>query len=278
MPCVLNAPNARRTFRGSGHPRGFTLIELLVVIAIIGILASMLLPVLGRARETGKKAQCVSNLHQIALAWTMYMDDNNGQQVAAVDSIGGKTVYWFDKLLGAYVNSAGRLVASPNSNLGSPATLRDLTYSYPSSLVCWSSGSGASALQYQNAPAQCSYAYIDFALYGHGFAWGPNDRSIETYKFYRNHVVGPGDFPVFVDAFCPVINQCFYSSPPAGSPPNPSSDPDDLNRAERAWHVGTANFAFVDGHVESLTDFEVWRRYSSAAIQGYWNPLYSAWQ
>jgi prepilin-type N-terminal cleavage/methylation domain-containing protein/prepilin-type processing-associated H-X9-DG protein len=55
--------------------RGFTLIELLVVIAIIAILAAILFPVFARAREAARKATCLSNLKQIALAAIMYAQD-----------------------------------------------------------------------------------------------------------------------------------------------------------------------------------------------------------
>jgi prepilin-type N-terminal cleavage/methylation domain-containing protein/prepilin-type processing-associated H-X9-DG protein len=67
--------------------RAFTLIELLVVITIIGLLAGMLLPVFGRAKESARATACLSNLRQMGVSLNLYVQDNKNRLPVMYDFI-----------------------------------------------------------------------------------------------------------------------------------------------------------------------------------------------
>ncbi|HEY3332533.1 MAG TPA: DUF1559 domain-containing protein [Capsulimonadaceae bacterium] len=141
----------KTTYKNSG----FTLIELLVVIAIIAILAAILFPVFATAREKARQTTCASNLKQLGLGFTQYIQDYDETYPIATD-YGGHTspVYWEQEIMpycgfkfksaNANSQSAPLLFACPDDppTTGAAAASGQLRESYAMPMPCSSGGSG----------------------------------------------------------------------------------------------------------------------------------------
>ena len=108
----------------------FTLIELLVVIAVVSILAAMLLPALGKAKETAKKSLCASNLKTFSVGLTNYGTFNNGVAPLSRDYSPTSLYYYstLEEFLGPLVTIPGTSIKCGGSQLYCPDSDPDFMY------------------------------------------------------------------------------------------------------------------------------------------------------
>lgn len=264
---------------------GFTLIELLVVMAIIAILAGLLFPVFGRARENARSTSCASNLRQIYLAFKLYTKDHDDRAPITASEVAGPSVKYFTgnnapvsalsvfDLLSLYAKGLPTKCPTDenhdftdSSGAGSVIRFTVPSYGYSIFVGGWQEDGWNLAVMHESRSVEPS-SLVAFAdgvyLYGSG-------REAQRYfGFAMQHA-----YPA----------QCIPARPPPPIYPCAGPDPDPT-RGHR-WrpslgvplpahdrHGGGANYAFFDGHVK-------WLQSSAGNLLGTdpFNPLPSrAW-
>lgn len=218
---------------------GFTLIELLTVIAIIGILAAILIPVVGKVRESARASQCASNMRQIGQALLMYVNDNDGMAPAGRDDArheasggapnGTSFASTFHYALWPYLHQSLDTLINPENTMLMTSRTENVFH-------C--------PTRYRNFP-NANSAPADI------FVSGTVESFSSTYAFAINTMAAPGrDFTREI----PVDSM--------GAPSRTAAVVEDYywNARESFYfdrfgvipHNQTANFLFFDGHIERL--------------------------
>ncbi len=203
--------------------QGFTLIELLVVIAIIAILASILFPVFGRARENARRSSCQSNLKQIGLASIQYTQDYDERSVSLR----------MGSLTPGFVNPSWRQMIQP----------------YAKSLEIFKcpSNPNKDKLAFETASTEYPRTFTSYqAAYVTDANWNTNGNQTQALTYFGNAgVIGTHIAAVVKPSECLSVVESVTDSPDYAVT--------NLNlKALFGGHLETSNFLFVDGHVKAM--------------------------
>ena len=251
--------------------RGFTLIELLIVISIISSLAAILFPVFARARENARRASCMSNVKQMALAFMQYTQDYDErlplyQRCSTQQPVGG---------IRGWNNSvscpgAGQ-AAHPWNNQIQPYLKSTQIFNCPSAHY----GSGAEDAQVYTGTAtvNLSYGYNRYISFGFLVTTGNPAVDITKPGLSLASIPQPAITPLVMDSTYYLTDpnhQCANKTMNSWctDPNNDGSDPP----APR--HLETFNIAFADGHVKSAK-INDWVSNNRGTVCS--DPVYQKW-
>jgi prepilin-type processing-associated H-X9-DG protein len=224
------------------------LIELLVVIAVIAILAALLLPTLAKAKEQGKKINCISNLKQLQVCWELYADDYSGALAPNDDvtSDAGPLMFNF--------NQTSWCQGWPRTDTNTAAVQAGLLFPYNRSTAIYHCPSDVSQVQDANGnllPLLRTRSYnMSQSVNGLGLMIDPDmGVPVDVYQpcFMKVSAItnpAPSRLFVFIDENEGTITdaQFGYSMP--------NYTPGEWWDMPSNRHLQGANLSFADGHVE----------------------------
>jgi prepilin-type N-terminal cleavage/methylation domain-containing protein/prepilin-type processing-associated H-X9-DG protein len=239
-PNQLSRPRHRRA-------GGFTLIELLVVIAIIAILAAMILPSLGKAKQKTQGVYCMNNTRQLMIAWSMYAHDAQDKLVPAFHggmaqggafdaNIGpGWCEGWLDWSASTDNTNLNFLIADKYSRLAPYIAKSKNIFKCPSDTFL------APVQRGRGWKERCRSVSGNIGVGDGNAESGPWDNAYRHIKKYSQFTYpGPDGTWVYVDEHPDSINDSGFFNP------HPWSWAD----MPSAYHNGACGFSFADGHAE----------------------------
>jgi len=248
--------------------RGFTLIELLVVIAVIAILAALLLPALARARISAESTMCRSNLHQIAIAMILYLEDKQAYPPQYPPGNYQTDVGW-DGLLEPYCHSRWPQM-NHNSGLGGANVYLCPAYtSLPGFYSGILGGLGAYAYNHGGVASIGQPTRMVMGLAGEFWPDLDTTHSSHIKPVRDSDVIAPSDMIAFSDSVITTTldheakrywsghSYLFYDI----GTDLPGVQGGVVNRR----HSGRWNTAFCDAHVENLRTSQLHYRSGSGA-------------
>ena len=240
--------------RKSGKPQGFfTLIELLVVVAIIAILAGMLLPALAKAKAMASRISCTNKLKQISLGSAMYSDDYQEWIVPGRINSDDNSV-WTKLLCGPVPNQKGYgglwYVTTPKTDSSTPVQAKD-SFACPAEPIEYG-GYKANLFNYGHFAINAQLA----GYYNSGQYNGQYHRKI--YQVARPSVAQTFSDLARTEALA--VSRCYQVSfRHSGKPDQRAAGGSDIVNSVRPAGSAQANFAYLDGHGDTLS----WMTYST---------------